>query len=89
MNDDHSRGSDDALVRVARRVTHDLGNLLNVIAGHVSLLERLGADDADSKELLQEIKKSVSESVERVHELASTLRYSRDSPTLMGKDEDK
>lgn len=78
------RPADDVL-RVADGVVHDLGNLLAVIAGHTSLLEPLLRADAEGRESLAEIRRAVSGSIARLHELAAAIRQTTAASELLGR----
>ena len=78
------RPTDDVL-RVADAVVHDLGNLLAVIAGHTSLLEPLVRADAEGRDSVAEIRRAVSGSIARLHELAAAIRQTTTAPALLGR----
>jgi CheY-like chemotaxis protein len=84
MSADRNPPADD-LLRVAESVVHDLGNLLAVIAGHTSMLEPLVRADAEGRESIAEIRRAVTGSIARLHELAAAIRHTTAEPPLMGQ----
>ncbi len=64
----------EPILQIADDVVHDLGNLLAVIAGQMSVLEPLARADPDGREAIAEIKRSVTGCVSRLHELAGAIR---------------
>ena len=78
------RPADDVL-RVADAVVHELGNQLAVIAGHASLLEPIVRTDAEGRDSLAEIRRAVSGSIARLHELAAAIRQATTAPALLGR----
>jgi CheY-like chemotaxis protein len=84
MSVDRMPAADD-LLRVADAVVHDLGNLLAVIAGHTSLLEPLVRADPEGRDSVAEIRRAISGSIARLHELAAAIRQTTSAPALLGR----
>lgn len=64
----------DPLTTVANEVAHDLGNLLAVMVGQLSLLEPIARSTPEARESLDEMRKAIGESVTRLRDLVAAIR---------------